>query len=130
MTEKKDYLNLIFQRAVGSGLCRTLKEFADLLGVNKSGLSSAMNGNEKNLTDSLVRKVRAFALEKGLEEGTTAQAQKKQDGVFIPESTRAMFENMTETIRIQAQLLAQYQGAASLGMSAAFAPKNFQIDGK
>lgn len=56
-TEKQDMLNLAYETALQMGLCATKSEFADLLKVNRSGLSSALNGNEKYLTDSLVAKV-------------------------------------------------------------------------
>lgn len=59
--EKQDYLQSIFSLAKSRGKCHTQKEFAALLGVNDKGLSSAMNGNPKFLTDSLVAKVRAWA---------------------------------------------------------------------
>ena len=58
--EMQNYLRQIFRQAVGSGKCDTIKEFAALVGVDRSGLSSAMNGSERHLTDSLVKKVQAF----------------------------------------------------------------------
>ena len=61
MENRTDYLKRIYNLAVLRGLCVTKKEFATLLGVNDKGLSSAMNGNEKNLTESLVKKVQLFA---------------------------------------------------------------------
>ena len=61
MENRTDYLKRIYNLAVLRGLCVTKKEFAALLGVNDKGLSSAMNGNEKNLTESLVKKVQLFA---------------------------------------------------------------------
>ena len=74
METKKDYLNRIYHLAVIAGLCTQKREFAELLEVNRSGLSSAMSGDEKNLTDSLIRKVKAFAREHGLEGGAPAPA--------------------------------------------------------
>jgi hypothetical protein len=84
---------------------------------------------EQYLTDNLVTKVRLFAKDNGLEITKAAQMQQPQGpGVFIPEDTRAMFENMTETIRIQAQMLAQFQGAGIFaGSASVYPPKNYQI---
>ena len=59
--EKQDYIQSIFSLAKAKGKCHTQKEFAALLGINDKGLSAAMNGNPKFLTDSLVKKVRAWA---------------------------------------------------------------------
>lgn len=124
MVEKKEYLLKIYNLAALRGLCRTKKEFAGLLGVNDKGLSAAMNGSEKNLTDSLVEKVRRFSLEHDLE----GDAPKEQRGVFIPEATQAMFDNMAETIRIQAQMLASLQASTPF-MSGTFAtPKNSRTE--
>lgn len=95
--------------------------------MSRSGLSAALNGYEKNLTDSLVRKVRSFAIEHGLEE--TPAAAPAENGFWVPEAFRQTMENMSETIRIQAQLLAQYQGTGVVGLGL-HAPKNFRADGK
>lgn len=67
MESKTDYLKRIYNLAALRGLCQTKKEFAALLGVNDKGLSSAMNGDPKNLTDSLVKKVQLFASANDLE---------------------------------------------------------------
>ena len=127
MNEKQTYIYEIYLKAMNAGLCKQKREFAELLGVNRAGLSSAMNGDEKNLTDSLLRKVRSFAIEYGLEDnpnaGTGAAPVQEQPaaptqgrGFYVPEEFRQTMENMSETIRIQAQLLAQQmQGAAFMG---------------
>ena len=100
-----------------AGLCKTKGEFAALLEMNRSGVSAALNGSEVNLTDSLMKKLRRFAQDHHLEDGSPAPAQQQepkpqpeQDGVFLPEATRRMFENMSETIRLQAEMLAHFQG--------------------
>lgn len=76
-----------------TGLCTQKREFAELLQVNRSGLSSTMNGDKKNLTDSLIRKVKAFAIQHGLEgNAPTAVVQpepevKPKRSIEIPEGT-------------------------------------------
>lgn len=67
MESKTDYLKRIYNLAALKGMCTTKKEFARLLGVNDKGLSAAMNGDPRNLTDSLVKKVELFASANGLE---------------------------------------------------------------
>lgn len=127
MNEKQEYIRNVMLKAMAAKLCTNQKEFAEIVGVSRSGLSSAMNGDQKNLTDSLVRKIRAFALEHGLEDSSTTAA--PTDGFWVPEAFRQTMENMSETIRIQAQLLAQYQGTGVVGLGL-YAPKNFPADRK
>ena len=49
-------------------MCKSQRDFASLLGVNEKAFSSALNGNERYLTDNLVAKVRLFAKENELEQ--------------------------------------------------------------
>ena len=78
------YLQGAYRRAVGAGKCRTLKEFAELIGVDRTGLSSALNGSEKHLTKSLVKKVRAF------EDSDQPTTQDSEESILvIPTGARA-----------------------------------------
>lgn len=43
-----------------NGRVSSLGEFADLLEINRSTLSSAINGNEKYLTDRLIRRIQKY----------------------------------------------------------------------
>ena len=61
MDEKQEHIRNVMLKAMAARLCTNQKEFAEIVGISRSGLSSAMNGDQKNLTDSLVRKIRAFA---------------------------------------------------------------------
>ena len=79
MESKTDYLKRMYNLAALKGLCVTKKEFARLLGVNDKGLSAAMNGDPRNLTDSLVKKVELFASANGLE----GQAQPEPFGSLL-----------------------------------------------
>lgn len=54
--DKLETLRGIYRQLVEAGHVASQRDFARLLDVNEKGLSSAMNGNEKNLTDSLVAK--------------------------------------------------------------------------
>lgn len=61
LEERRTYIQGIYQKALGAGICRTQTEWAALLGIDRAGLSSAMNGNERTLTESLVKKVKMWA---------------------------------------------------------------------
>ena len=138
LDERKDFLVRVFQLARINQLVKNQKDFAFQLGITPATLSLALKGDERYLTDNLEIKVRFYAHQNGLEEeieGLEAKADaaaaraQQAAGVFIPEETRAMFDNMAETIRIQAQMLAQFQGGAFLG-AGAYAPKNYRTDTK
>lgn len=60
MDNKQETLNKVFQILKERGLARNKKEFAAMLGVEYTGLVSAMNGNSRSLTDSLVVKATAL----------------------------------------------------------------------
>lgn len=68
MENEREYLVRVYNTAVLRGLCKTQKEFAQLLGVDKSGISMAMNGSEKHLTSRLVGKVKLFATANGIDD--------------------------------------------------------------
>lgn len=57
--EKITLLNDAYDKAVKAGIVGSRKEFAELAGISRSGLSSAMNGDPKYLTDSLLAKAMA-----------------------------------------------------------------------
>lgn len=71
--EKSQYLQKIYHLASARGLCTTRRTFAVLLGVSDKGLSSAMNGDPRNCTPSLIRKVQDWAQLNGLETPVTQQ---------------------------------------------------------
>lgn len=132
MDNYQDYINRIYSLAVGARLVRTKGEFAAMLEVDRSGLSAAMNGNEKYQTKGLLKKVRRFAVAHGLEEGDPQPEPKaapaQAPGFWVPEEFRKTMENMTETIKIQAQVIAGLQSRsvdALLGQS----KKTFLADG-
>lgn len=130
MEDKKDYINRVYRLALGAGLCNNKSEFADLLGMNRAGVNSAMNGNEKNLTDKLVQRVRMFAQTHGLEEKKETQpapAQPRGEGVFIPPETLELYNNLSETCRNLSALLARAQGGVP-SYTPTYAPKNFPAE--
>ena len=59
-TTRHERLRKVFDYLVFKGLFTTQAEFASEIGINKSNLSSALNGNEKYLSDALFRKITAL----------------------------------------------------------------------
>lgn len=99
MKDKQEYLNEVYRKALGAGLCGSKKEFAELLRVNLTGLYAAMNGDKKNLTDSLVRKVQIFAQQNGLEgSDKKPETSEQKDGVYIPKETMDMYTSMAKAL--------------------------------
>lgn len=106
LEERKEYLQKVYRAAFSAGLCRTMKDFANQLGVERTGLSSAMNGRENNLTDSLIMKVERYALLNHLEDAQPqAQQQPQQQGVWIPPETLELYNNIAATCRNLSEIL-------------------------
>lgn len=99
MMDKAGYIKSIFYLAAMRGLCKTQTDFANLLGVDRGGLCSAMNGSEKNLTDSLIKKVEQFAKDYRLEEDEDIPTDEQQGDLV------KVMHNLSETIRLQAQAI-------------------------
>ena len=128
MEENKEYFVKIYHLAVAAGVVVNKSDFADKLGMSRSTISMAFKGDPRYLTDGLMRRVKAFALDKGLDEPevNTKPEDELRGGVWLPEETRQIFENMSQTIRIQAELIAHYTGAVTLDQQymRAVTPKN------
>jgi SOS-response transcriptional repressor LexA len=67
---KQETLNRIFEQTRGAGLAKTQGDFAMLLGVNRNVMSAAMNGNERYLTDRLLKKAIEFQKEHFADDGS------------------------------------------------------------
>lgn len=128
METKKDYINRIYNLARMRGLCRNQKEFSELLAMNQSTISKALLGDERYITENFLRRVRIWVEQMGLE--VDESKQKKEPDIIIPAATATLYNNMSETIRIQAELIARLQTGMAAAMPGAYAPKNFQTDGK
>lgn len=93
--ERQEFLLKIYGKALEAGLCHNKKQFAEKLGIEQTGLYSAMNGSEKALTESLISKVRMWADLNELDD----KSQPKKNGVLIPGPTVNLFTNLSETVR-------------------------------
>ena len=71
--DKQERLNYIYDQVRYIKLGKTQKDFADLLGVNRNVLSAALNGDEKYLTDRLMKKVEKFYEENFSDSGDPIQ---------------------------------------------------------
>lgn len=112
--EKKDYIRRVYALALNAGICHTMKDFAALLGINRSGLSSAINGNEKALTDSLVSKVRSWAIINGLEGEKPREPEKPtRPDIVIPAATMDLYTSMAKSIDRLTLLVERLQPGAS-----------------
>lgn len=129
MEDKKDYIIRIYNEARLRGLCHTQGEFAQLLGMNQSTISNALKGDEKYLTDNFIRRVKAWAgqvLTEGRKEAATPAP---APDIVIPAATATLYNNMSETIRLQAEIIARLQGGVAASVPAGvYAPKNYRIE--
>ena len=71
--DKQERLKFIFEQARVARIAKSQREFASLLDISENVLSAAMNGTEKYLTDSLLKKAEKFYEEKFSGEGEPIQ---------------------------------------------------------
>ena len=57
ISDRINALNQCYQKALSMGKVHNKKEFAELVGISRTSMSSAFNGDERYLTDSLISKV-------------------------------------------------------------------------
>lgn len=128
MNEKQEIISRIYGLARLKGLCKTQKEFADLVGVHQSTISLAIKGDERYLSEKLVRSVVLWARTEGLDEEVPAPEPPAPD-IVIPAATATLYNNMSETIRLQAEIIARLQGGLSAPGAGVYPQKNFRTDG-
>lgn len=128
MEPKKDYINRIYNEARMQGLCSKQGEFAELLGMNPSTISKALQGDERYLTDNFIRRVQIW--EKQVLNSAPRVEKPSRPDIVIPAATAELYNNMSETIRVQAEIIARLQSGIVGALPGAYAPKNFQTDGK
>lgn len=130
MDNKKDYIKSLYDEARSRGLCFTQKEFAALLGINQSTLSSVLKGDEKYLTDNLIRRIKAWerqVLQR--EPAAQAQAQPARPDIVIPAATMDLYTSMAKSIDRLTALVERLQpGASAFTSLGNQAPKNYRIE--
>lgn len=109
MDKSDNRLVQIFEELRGLNLVRTQKEMAELMEVDRTTLSSAMNGNTRVYTQSMV--VRAERLRTRLLNGesTPAPTPTPKD-VAIPSDLLGIIATQAETIRSQQEVIARLTG--------------------
>ena len=126
--DKLNALDDAYISLVEAGRVRNKSDFAALLGVHRTTLSSAMNGDPRYLTDSLVSK--AISLKKETQDpAAPAQAEpSRSSGIYIPRETLDLYTNLSETCRNLSAIVARMGVAAPALQSFAPAQKNSTTD--
>lgn len=119
MSEKIDKTELveIFRDLQKRGVVKDRKQFAAALGVEYTGLCSAMNGNQRSLTASLMAKVKSY-YRTVLGDVPPEPAR----DVIIPASTAQLYNNLVEVVRSQQETIARL--VETLRVPGSPAPKN------
>lgn len=131
METKKEYLERIFYEARFKGLCRTQKDFSELVGMNPSTISNALKGDEKYLTDSIVRRIQSW--ERQVLKREPSQPQPSQEparpDIVIPAATMDLYTSMAKSIDRLTALVERLQpGASAYTSLGSQAPKNYRIE--
>lgn len=129
METKKDYINRLLNEARMRGLCKTQKDFAALVGMDQSTISNALKGNEKYLTDSIIRRLESWERQV-LGASTTPQPEQKPD-IVIPAATAELYTAMAKSIDRLTALVERLQPGATAFQGAVYpGQKNYRIDGE
>ena len=119
MNEKQDYITSVFNEARARGICHNQKEFAELLALNPSTVSSALNGVERSLTDRLVTRVRTWAAANLAKE----TPKDSRPDIVIPAATMDLYTSMAKSIDRLTSLVERLQPGAT-AFSGAYGQKN------
>lgn len=123
--ERLEILTSIYRKALGLGVVKTSKEFAEALEMNVSTISSALNGSPKHLTESLVKKARRW--EERTFPGGELPKQEKRPDVVIPAETLDLYNNMARAIADLSDILRRAGISVGVGSNL---EKNFYRNGK
>lgn len=80
--DKQNKLKSIYDQLLENGVVTSKKSFAEKMGVNYPGVVSALNGDPRSLTDSLIAKAAALLME-------TPDAKTEENLLVIPTGARA-----------------------------------------
>lgn len=132
MNEKHEILERVFAAARLRGKCKTQKDFAEMVGVHPSTISLAMKGDEKYLTDKLIRVVTQWARIEGIDGDPIPQPQARDSrpDIVIPAATMDLYTSMAKSIDRLTALVERLQPGASAYSGAAYAPKKYTADRK
>lgn len=126
MNEKQTAIVEVYEETKRRGLCHNQKEFAAMLDINASTLSQALAGNEKYLSDRMIRKVTRWAEEHLQEE---KKRQEEKPDIIIPAATVELYTAMAKSIDRLTSLVERLQpGASAFSGVPGFAPKNSRLE--
>ena len=128
MESRKDYFVRIFNEARAIGLCKNQNEFAELLGMHPSTVSNALKGDEKYLTDSLMKRVASWERQV-LKSSKEAHEESERPDIVIPAATMDLYTSMAKSIDRLTALVERMQPGTS-AYTGAYAPKNFSPERK
>lgn len=131
MNEKQKRIEEIYGLARLKGLCKTKKEFAELVGLNASSISSALNGREGYLSDKMLRTIETWAKYNGvLDDGPALKSQEPaRPDIVIPAATMDLYTSMAKSIDRLTALVERLQpGASAYTSLGSQAPKNYRIE--
>lgn len=116
---RKQALNNLYLSALVNGMCKTKKEFAALIDRDYGVVVSAMNGQERNCTENLLRHARMTLgeLEKEQELQKQEQNTPKEEtpAAKSPEavSESATLEDLLVELKLQTELLKSIKNSIS-----------------
>ena len=103
--DKLKTLQMVYETLLQEGRITNKKSFAELLGYDYSGVITAMKGNPKYLTDSLVAKASSLigdSVPFQDEDGTSGTAGTSDpDSVTIPSSVVKIYHDLSTTVKTQ-----------------------------
>lgn len=98
MENQKNELVTIFEKLRAEGRVQTRRDFAELMEVNYTNLSSAMNGDARAYTPKMISRARAL-----LKDSPAPSVE--QNGVYIPPETLEFINQLSKTIAQQAEII-------------------------
>jgi transcriptional regulator with XRE-family HTH domain len=126
-----EIITRIFNEARARGLCKNQKQFADLMGMNPSTISNALQGKERYLTKSVVRRFKSWeALALGENRPGAQPQQDTRPDILIPAATMDLYTSMAKSIDRLTALVERLEPGASAFVGAMPTQKNYQTNGK
>lgn len=86
--EKQAYVKKIYGLAVAKGLCKSMTEFAKLLGVSQNTLSAGLGTRPENLSQKLIGRVVMFSASNNLEADAPPEDEGPGSVLVIPYGAR------------------------------------------
>lgn len=125
MNEKLETLERIFAAARLAGKIKSQKDFALAIGVHPSSMSCALNGDERYLTDKLMRMATQWARLEGIEGEPAPKPKDNRPDILIPAATMDLYTSMAKSIDRLTAIVERLQPGASAFTTMQTTQKNF-----